>query len=199
MMIVGKWTLRSKCHYISFQNVYSKLSFDKPWQFCSSIHARSKPGVHPNVHKFDHILMIPMIILTFNNFNTLSPRQNSRHFADDIFRYIFLNDNVRILFKISLKFVPKGLIDNNPALVQIMAWRCPGDKPLSEPMMVNFPTHICLTRPQWVNKITINSNIYDKRPFSPFRRLGTLLQYHIRYMNIHLWPFNAQIAWLLLS
>ena len=38
-----------------------------------------------------------------------------------------------------------------PALVQIMAWRRPGDKPLSEPMMVRFMTHICVTRPQWVN------------------------------------------------
>ena len=26
-----------------------------------------------------------------------------------------------------------------------------GDKPLSEPMMVNLPTHICVTRPQWTN------------------------------------------------
>ena len=37
------------------------------------------------------------------------------------------------------------------ALVQIMAWRRPGDKPLSEPMMVRLPTHICVTRPRWVN------------------------------------------------
>ena len=41
-------------------------------------------------------------------------------------------------------------INNNPALVQIMAWRRPGDKPLSEPMMVSLLTHICVTRPQWV-------------------------------------------------
>ena len=31
-----------------------------------------------------------------------------------------------------------------------MAWRRPGDKPLSEPMMENLLTHICVTRPQWV-------------------------------------------------
>ena len=37
-----------------------------------------------------------------------------------------------------------------PPLVQIMAWRRPGDKPLSEPMMFSLPTHICVTRPQWV-------------------------------------------------
>ena len=53
--------------------------------------------------------------------------------------------------QISLKFVPKGLINNIPAFVQIMAWRRPGDKPLSEPMMVSLLTHICVTRPQWVN------------------------------------------------
>ena len=53
--------------------------------------------------------------------------------------------------KISLKFVPSGSINNIPALVQIMAWHRPGDKPFSEPMMVNLPTHICVTRPQWVN------------------------------------------------
>ena len=39
---------------------------------------------------------------------------------------------------------------NIPALVQIMAWRCSGDKPLSEPMMVSLLTRICVTRPQWV-------------------------------------------------
>ena len=83
--------------------------------------------------------------------NTLRPRQNRRHFTNDTFKRIFLNENVRISIKISLKFVPKGPINNNPALVQIMAWRRSGDKPLSEPMMVNLLTHLCVTRPQWVN------------------------------------------------
>ena len=86
--------------------------------------------------------------------NTLRPRQNARHFADDIFKCFFLNDSVWIPIEISLKFVPRGPINNIPALVQIMAWRRPGDKPLSEPMMVSLPTHICVTRPQWV-KVSI--------------------------------------------
>ena len=64
-------------------------------------------------------------------FNTLRPRQNGCHFADDTFNHIFFNENVRISFKISLKFVPKGLIINIPALVQIIPWRLIGDKPLS--------------------------------------------------------------------
>ena len=83
--------------------------------------------------------------------NTLRPRQNGRNFADDTFKCFFLNEKVWISIKSSLKFVPKGPINNIPALVQIMAWRRPGDKPLSEPMMVRLPTHIFVTQPQWVN------------------------------------------------
>ena len=85
--------------------------------------------------------------------DTLRPRQNGRHFADDTFKRIFMNEKVRISINISLKFVPKGPINNIPALVQIMAWRRPGDKPLSEPMMVNFLTHICVTQPQIVKRM----------------------------------------------
>ena len=55
-----------------------------------------------------------------------------------------------IPIKISLKFVPKGPINNIPAMVQIMAWRRPGDKPLSEAMMFSLPTQICVDRPQWI-------------------------------------------------
>ena len=82
--------------------------------------------------------------------NTLRPRQNGRHFADDMFKCIFLSENIWIPIKISMKFVPKVPINNIPELVQIMAWRHPGDKPLSEPMMVSLTAHICVTRPQWV-------------------------------------------------
>ena len=83
--------------------------------------------------------------------NSLRPRRNGRYNADDIFKCIFLKENVYIPTKISLMFVPKGPIKNIPALVQIMAWRRPGDKPLSEPMLIFVPTHICVIRPQWVN------------------------------------------------
>ena len=75
-------------------------------------------------------------------FNTLRPRQNDRHFADDIFKRIFFNENVWISIQISLKFVPKGPINIIPAMFQIMAWRRPGDKPLSEAMLVCLLTHI---------------------------------------------------------
>ena len=85
----------------------------------------------------------------FYKFNTLRPRQTCRYFADDILKWIFLNENVWILLKISLKLVPKVRINNIPALDQIMAWRRPGNKPLSEPKMVWLLTHIYVTLPQW--------------------------------------------------
>ena len=59
-------------------------------------------------------------------------------FADDISKCIFLNENYRIQIQISLNFVPKSPIDNKSTLVQVMAWRQIGDKPLPEPMMTQF-------------------------------------------------------------
>ena len=55
--------------------------------------------------------------------------------ADDNFKWIFLNENDRILIRISLKFVPRSPIDNEPILVQVMAWRRTGDKSLPELML----------------------------------------------------------------
>ena len=100
------------------------------------------------------------------HFNTLKPRHNGRHFADDVFKCIFLNENVWILLKISLKFVPKGRINNIPALVRIMAWRRSGDKPLSEPMAVSLLTHICVTRPQWVKVRVFYTNMRGSTPWT---------------------------------
>ena len=93
---------------------------------------------------------------------SLRPRLNRRPFADDIFKCIFLKETAWISLKISLKFVPKVRINNIPALVQMMAWRRPGDKPLSEPMMVSLLTHtcICVTRPQWVNVLGLACSMH---------------------------------------
>ena len=74
----------------------------------------------------------PMLLMP--NFNSLRLRQNVRHFPDDIFYCIFLNENVYISIKIS----PKGPMNNIPSLFPIMAWRRPGDKPLSETMIALF-------------------------------------------------------------
>ena len=56
-------------------------------------------------------------LLNINDCLTPPPGQNGRHYADNIFRCIFLNEKFFILIKISLKFVPKGPIDNNTAMI----------------------------------------------------------------------------------
>ena len=111
--------------------------------------------------------------------NTLRPRQDGRHFADDIFKSNFLTEDMWIVLDISLKYISKGSINNIPALVQIMAWRPPGDKPLSEPMMVSLPTHICVNRSQWVN-------VYN-----------TLIFPHISY-GIQTWGTAAFIGYFII-
>ena len=90
----------------------------------------------------------------------MRPRQNGRHFTDGIFKCTFLSENVWILIKNSLKFVPKGPINNISTWVQIMAWRRSGDKPLSESMLVSLPTHVCVTTPQWVNGKTVSAQTF---------------------------------------
>ena len=99
-------------------------------------------------------LMITFITLI----NTLRPKYNGRHFPDDILKWIFVNENVWTSIRISLKFVPRGPISNISALVQIMAWRRQGDKPLSELIIVRLLAHICVTRPQWDKGRNVTNN-----------------------------------------
>ena len=98
------------------------------------------------------------LIYRLHTVNTLRPTQIGRHFPDVIYKWIFFNENVWISIKISLKFVPWGPINSIPSLVQIMTWPRPGDKPLSAPMMVYLPKHICVSRHQWV-KMTSSHNL----------------------------------------
>ena len=60
--------------------------------------------------------------------NPLGPRQNGRHFLDDIFKCIFLNENVQISNKISLKFVLRVSINSVSALSrrQAIIWASDG-------------------------------------------------------------------------
>ena len=83
-----------------------------------------------------------LLLSYMHQFNTLRPRQNVRYFAENTFKRIFLNENVVISIIISLKFIPKGPISYILALLQIMVWRRPGDKPLSEPMIIILLTHM---------------------------------------------------------
>ena len=59
--------------------------------------------------------------------------------ADDTFKCISFNEDDKIAIKFSLKLlIPRSPIDNKPALVQVMACRRTGDKPLPEPMFTHF-------------------------------------------------------------
>ena len=60
-----------------------------------------------------------------------------------------LEFRLKFLWSLFLK-VP---IKTMPALMQIMAWCRPGEKPLSEPLRVRLPPHICVTRPQWIKEM----------------------------------------------
>ena len=72
-------------------------------------------------------------------------------------------------FKISLKCIPYGPVNNNPASVQIMARGLLGDKPLSTPMMVRLSTYIGFTLPQWVKtKFDKKHNLANKDAITNF-------------------------------
>ena len=106
-----------------------------------------------SMHLLVYIIKTPAVF-SWQWVNTLRPRENGCHFADNIFKYMFFNENILISINISRKFVPEGPISNKQALVQIMAWRRPGDKPLSEPML--FSLHICVSR----SSTSYHSNSY---------------------------------------
>ena len=124
-------TASSQCHeMIGIANI-----------FCSIKKVQHTMGKHL-------LFLLPDIRMIIN---TLKPRRNKSHFVDDIFKRIFLNEDVLISIQISLEFIPNGPISYITALVQIMAWRLRGDKPLSEPMMITLLICICVTRSHWVN------------------------------------------------
>ena len=77
-------------------------------------------------------------VAIFKMHKRISPGQIATNLTDDIFKYIFLNENYRIPIQLTLKFVPRTPIDNTPSLVRVMAWRRTGDKPVPEPMTTQF-------------------------------------------------------------
>ena len=127
-------------------------TFPRNWPFVREIHR--SPVNFPHKGQWRGALMFSLIYAWINDWvNNLEAgdlRRQHGHYDVIVMKCILLNEIVRIPIKISMKFIPKGPINNIPALVHIMAWRRPGDKPLSEPMMVSLTTHICVTQSQWV-------------------------------------------------
>ena len=143
-----------KKHYQGQNNMLQPLAYidgilpKGPYQPCWRMADRALLAGYPR-YRQDVPIQSSTIIMQSNlyhaslwwhrwGFNSSPPGQNGNHFTDNIFRCIFVNEKFHILTKISLKFVPKGPNDNNPVLVQIMAWRQIGDKPLFEPMLTWF-------------------------------------------------------------
>ena len=87
-----------------------------------------------------------------------------------IFQTVFSN----ALFWVQLK---KVRIDSIPALVQIMTWCIASAKPLSGPMIVWLSTHICVTRPQWVNWYRLEYQVLGSTSIPA--RLDTLIYWEL--------------------
>ena len=94
------------------QTVYWSWLYTHLWQ---GLHFR-RPPIRALTHQF-------------------GPRQNGRHFEDDIFKHIFLIENLPISINISLNFVPRDPIGNKSPVIQTIVWRRKGDTPLSKPSM----------------------------------------------------------------
>ena len=167
LWVLKGWFMSCCCHWI----------FQFRWQSCFILSANSLVST-----RWQGITCSLMYVCIIRHewVNTLKPRQNGRHFADAIliFKCIFFKENVWIPIKISLKFVPKGPINYIPALVQIVAWHRPGDKPLSE-LMVNLLMHICVTWPEWVKK----ENNNQKTLYKKFAYFAFYLNWKNKIMN----------------
>ena len=90
------WLFEKTCRYVFLTTIISYLVDSMIHEFYCR---------HYNGSCFMSNGVIPSI-------NTLRPREIDRHLADDIFNCIFVNENIYISIKISLKFVPKGPINN---------------------------------------------------------------------------------------
>ena len=76
--------------------------------------------------------------------------------------WAILKDRGASLSLVINDFVLKCQINNIHALIKIMDWRRPGDKPWFEPMIVRLLTHICVSRPQRLNH-EINTALWRHR------------------------------------
>ena len=117
-----------QCNYPqTYMLLYTSMYLREWWQYKQSLYEisffRSQSIVcESKDFKVGSIITMPQIAYAQYPFKSSLPGQNGRHFTGDIFRCIIVNEKFCIFITISLKFVPKGPIDNNPALVQIMAW-----------------------------------------------------------------------------
>ena len=125
------------------------------WRYCSlKAHQYTSARAHEGDNQY---------VSSTWRVNTLMPRQYGRHIADNIFKCIFLNENIWIFIKIPLNIVPKGRINYIPALVQIMAWRWWGIIWTNDGLVYWCIIIICFTRPPGVKISLIKSNMVTRQ------------------------------------
>ena len=136
-----------------------------------------------------HSLHHKCAIIAFVNSSSL--RRNDHHFADDIFKCIFVSETFCISIRISLKLSHKGPIDNKSALVQVMAWCRIRDKPSPERMLTLFVDAYMRHWGWWFRnnflfskstKLTSMSAIDPKVTFS-FKYARLLLSRHVLWYS----------------
>ena len=132
------------CNELRLSNVDSSHNHSKfnHRPFCRSINTHSYPTASHCSGRCYHL-----------HINSFGPRRSRRQFADEIFISISLDEEIQISSEIPLKFIPNGLINNNPTLVRIMAWHWPVVKPPCEPTVIILLTHKRVTRPQRVKPL----------------------------------------------
>ena len=133
---VMAWCLTAPSHYLN-----------QCWLIISefSWHLLSSGQFHRKCSKKSFLDVSLKIINWLISPWTKWPPSSGRHFQMHFLEWKCINFDYYLT-----EICSQGPNQQIPALVQIMAWRLPGNKPLSEPMMVSFLTHICVTRPQCV-------------------------------------------------
>ena len=137
---------------------------NREWQFCTKLLPRFKPYIYicnflnnfgvyviKGTKKFACALfqsgtlrVVPWLKPSMPLISIIIPlthwgRDKMDAISQMIFSYAF---SWMKMYELRLKFhwrlFPRVKINNIPAFVQIMAWRRPGEKPLSEPIMVTY-------------------------------------------------------------
>ena len=172
------------------------------WPMRKQVCGHCATSRHSPYNRHIVLFFLFMVILWFPADACLT--QWGRDKRADISQTTFLNAfswiNVWISINISLTFVLKGQINNIPALVQIMTWRRPGDKPLSESMMFSLLTHVCVTLPHWANCNRIlplwsNDAIWWHRSVSTLAQaVACCLTAPSHYLNLY-WLITNGVLW----
>ena len=160
-----------RCYYCSVHTIFRKLlSRFSEWKCFISMMFLFKSTFGDNIFNFYQGVLFNSNIIkrtwinidiskhkwrtrnSISSSNSSPPVQNGRHFVDDIFRCIFVNEKFCDLIESTLKIVHKGPVDNNTALVQTMAWHQISDRPLSEPMLTRFTDSYMWHWGRWFDK-----------------------------------------------